>query len=111
MGVAGQKPAAVGLFAVDGDPMPGQRGRFSAGARGHGQGVPAQRVGDNARNHISFGKGIHFCLGSAMARMEARVVLDVLARKMPDMRLVQDQSFRVHPNIQFRGPEELWLTW
>ena len=51
------------------------------------------------------------CLGSAMARMEARVVLSVLAEKMPQMRLVPDQAFRVHPNIQFRGPEELWLTW
>ena len=65
----------------------------------------------NARNHISFGKGVHFCLGSAMARMEARVVVDVLAERVPSLRLVEDQSFRVHPNVQFRGPEELWVTW
>lgn len=65
----------------------------------------------NAQKHISFGKGVHFCLGSSMARMEARVVLSVLAEKVPTMRLVPDQTFRVHPNIQFRGPEELWLTW
>ena len=65
----------------------------------------------NARNHISFGKGVHFCLGSAMARMEARVVVDVLAEQVPSLRLVEDQSFRVHPNVQFRGPEELWVTW
>ena len=65
----------------------------------------------NARHHISFGKGIHFCLGSAMARMEARVVLGVLAERVPSLRLVEHQSYRVHPNVQFRGPEELWLTW
>ncbi len=65
----------------------------------------------NARNHISFGKGVHFCLGSAMARMEARVVVDVLAEQVPSLRLVEEQSFRVHPNVQFRGPEELWVTW
>ncbi len=33
VGVAGQKPAAVGLFAVYGDPMTGQLRCFSAGAR------------------------------------------------------------------------------
>lgn len=65
----------------------------------------------NARNHISFGKGIHFCLGSNMARMEARVVLGVLAERVPSLRLVEPQQFQVHPNVQFRGPEELWLTW
>jgi cytochrome P450 len=65
----------------------------------------------NARHHISFGKGIHFCLGSAMARMEARVVVEVLAQRLPSVRLVEPQSLRVHPNVQFRGPEELWLTW
>jgi cytochrome P450 len=43
--------------------------------------------------------------------MEARVVVDVLAEQVPSLRLVEDQSFRVHPNVQFRGPEELWITW
>jgi hypothetical protein len=36
MGIAGQEPAAVGLFAIDGDPMPGQFHGFSAGVRCHG---------------------------------------------------------------------------
>jgi hypothetical protein len=38
-------------------------------------------------------------------------VVDVLAERVPSLRLVEDQSFRVHPNVQFRGPEELWVTW
>ena len=33
-----------------------------------------------------------------MARMEARVVVDVLAEQVPSLRLVENQSFRVHPN-------------
>lgn len=65
----------------------------------------------NSRHHISFGKGVHFCLGAAMARMEAKVVVDVLADRIPSLRLVPDQELRVHPNVQFRGPEELWLEW
>ena len=65
----------------------------------------------NARNHISFGKGVHFCLGSATARMEARSWSTCWPTRRPSLRLVEEQSFRVHPNVQFRGPEELWVTW
>jgi cytochrome P450 len=65
----------------------------------------------NARHHISFGKGIHFCLGAGTARHEARIVLDTLAHMAPSLRLAQDQDFRVFPNITFRGPEQLWLDW
>lgn len=32
----------------------------------------------NAKGHVTFGKGIHFCVGAALARMEAQIVLDML---------------------------------
>ncbi|SDM55546.1 cytochrome P450 [Allokutzneria albata] len=35
------------------------------------------------RNHLAFGPGIHHCLGAALARMEARVALQVLLRTLP----------------------------
>jgi len=41
-----------------------------------------------ARQHLSFGGGVHFCLGAPVARMEARVTLDMLIRRMPKLRLV-----------------------
>jgi cytochrome P450 len=65
----------------------------------------------NARHHISFGKGIHFCLGAGTARHEARIVLDTLIHMAPSLRLAEDQDFKVFPNITFRGPEQLWLDW
>jgi cytochrome P450 len=34
--------------------------------------------------HLSFGHGIHFCMGSALARLEARVVLDEILNRFPD---------------------------
>lgn len=46
MDITGQQPAAVGLFAVDRHPMPGQLHRVSAGSRLHGQRIPAPCVGD-----------------------------------------------------------------
>jgi hypothetical protein len=54
VGVAGQKPTAVGLFAIDGDPMTGQLRCFSAGARCHAWRVPTQYAGDFADDHDLF---------------------------------------------------------
>jgi cytochrome P450 len=64
-----------------------------------------------ANRHISFGKGIHFCLGSGLARMEARIVLELLAERLPSLRLVADQPMTYFPNITFRGPDALDIEW
>jgi cytochrome P450 len=64
-----------------------------------------------ANRHISFGKGIHFCLGAGLARLEARIVLELLAERLPSLRLVEDQSFTFFPNITFRGPDRLDVDW
>ena len=65
----------------------------------------------DARNNISFGKGIHYCLGAKFARFEARLVLEELTRRVPGLELVPDQQIRPFPNISFRGPTELLVTW
>ena len=38
--------------------------------------------------HLSFGLGVHFCLGAAMARMEAGIALHALVERLPDLRLL-----------------------
>ena len=65
----------------------------------------------NANRHISFGKGIHFCLGAGLARIEARIALELLSQRLPSLRLAPDQSFHYFPNITFRGPDALVLEW
>jgi cytochrome P450 len=40
----------------------------------------------NARSHVGYGYGIHFCLGAALARMEAEIAIEALARRFPAMR-------------------------
>jgi cytochrome P450 len=64
----------------------------------------------DARKHLSFGMGIHFCLGAGLARMEDAIVLELLSKRFPRLSLVTDQHYTFHPNVAFRGPQELWLN-
>lgn len=66
---------------------------------------------ENASQHISFGRGIHFCLGTRLANLETNISLQTLAGEAPSLDLVADQKFAYFPNITLRGPEDLWLTW
>jgi cytochrome P450 len=63
---------------------------------------------ENAKRHLAFGKGIHFCIGSALLKLEARLTLEMLTGRFPTLRLVRHQRLSFHPNISFRGPQELW---
>ena len=63
----------------------------------------------DGRHRLAFGKGIHFCLGAQLGKLEAELALTELVRRFPDLRLVEDQTLSFHRNISFRGPQELWL--
>jgi cytochrome P450 len=62
----------------------------------------------NARRHISFGSGIHFCIGAPLARLELKVLLELLSSAYPDMRL-SDQEFDIIETVSFRGPKQVWV--
>jgi cytochrome P450 len=61
----------------------------------------------NAREHMAFGNGIHFCLGAPLARLEARVTFEQLLARLPGLRAAADNDFAYLETPLFRGPKRL----
>ncbi len=54
--------------------------------------------------HLAFGKGIHFCLGAPLARMEGQIAINTLLRQMPELRLADSpESLTWRPGMVLRG--------
>jgi len=81
--VSAGDPVMIGLTAADRDGV-----RYPAPDRFD--------IRRDARGHIAFGHGIHYCLGAPLARLEARVALRSLLDRCPDLAL--------------DGPPRGWLT-
>jgi cytochrome P450 len=62
-------------------------------------------VGRDPNPHVSFGRGIHFCLGAPLARLEAQVALPMLLERFPDLRLAGEP--RPRPTWNLRGLSRL----
>ena len=46
--------------------------------------------------HVSFGYGIHFCIGAALARMEGRIALEEVLARFPEWQVDHDNATRLH---------------
>ncbi|MCP4905245.1 MAG: cytochrome P450 [bacterium] len=57
---------------------------------------------------LSFVMGAHFCMGASLARLEARVMLEVLLERLPELRLA-DEALHWHHTGVFRGVDALWV--
>jgi cytochrome P450 len=65
----------------------------------------------NAREHLSFGVGVHNCLGAPLARLEARIVLEEVSRRLPSLRLTGAVKLNFPASISMRGPTSLPVAW
>lgn len=50
----------------------------------------------NMDHHVSFGYGIHFCVGAALARMEGRIALEETLKRFPEWEVDHDRAKRLH---------------
>jgi len=60
---------------------------------------------------LSFGGGIHFCLGAQLARIEAEVAISTLLRRLPDLRLDDAENPEWRPTFVLRGIKRLPASW
>jgi cytochrome P450 len=67
------------------------------------------RPGRTPNPHVSFGAGIHFCVGAPLARLELAVALPVLFARLPGLRLIEPPRYR--DSFHFHGLEALRVGW
>ncbi len=67
-------------------------------------------VGRKPNPHVSFGAGIHYCLGASLARIEGQEVFRALAERFGTLRL-ESEELEYAPSIQFRSLTSLPVAW
>ncbi len=71
---------------------------------------PASFVsGRSDKANVTFGAGIHFCIGAPLARLELQTSLPILFERLPGLRLDDTPQYR--DAYHFHGLERLDLAW
>lgn len=61
--------------------------------------------------HLAFGKGIHYCLGAPLARLESQIAFGTLFQRLPNLRLASDPAQLIwNNNLILRGLRSLPVT-
>ena len=57
----------------------------------------------NMKDHLAFGKGIHFCIGAPLSRLELQLAFQILATRLSSIELDDGNDYRYHPSFVLRG--------
>jgi cytochrome P450 len=66
---------------------------------------------EGLHRQLAFGKGIHFCIGAPLARIELRIALPLLLERLPGLRLVDPGALEWEPIFFARGLSRLPVRW
>ena len=66
---------------------------------------------ENARSHLAFGYGIHYCLGNMLAKLQTRVALEEITKNVPSLRLKPGSQISFGENLSFRVPTAVPVEW
>lgn len=59
--------------------------------------------------NLTFGRGMHFCLGAPLSKLEMRVTLETLLDVAPDVRMIKDQTLEYKHDLRIDGLAHLYL--
>ncbi|MCH1512481.1 MAG: cytochrome P450, partial [Acidimicrobiales bacterium] len=66
---------------------------------------------ENARDHLAFGHGEHFCIGATLARSEARIAMERILQRMENIHLDEHKNnFQYEESFIMRGLKELHIA-
>lgn len=65
----------------------------------------------NAAKHMAFGRGRHMCMGAPLARLEARIGMNVLYERLPGLRVVPGQTLDYQPALTVLALNSLLVEW
>ncbi|MGS2588431.1 cytochrome P450 [Streptomyces hebeiensis] len=114
--VAGARVATADI-EVDGQTVRAGEGVFINGSIANRDGAAFEHpdafdVRRDARHHLSFGYGVHQCLGQNLARLELEIMLTALFDRLPTLRLaVPVDQLTLRPGTTIQGVDELPVTW
>ncbi len=66
---------------------------------------------ENARSHLSFGFGIHYCVGNLLAKLQTRIAVEEITRRLPALALQPGVDIQFGDNLSFRVPTTVPATW
>ncbi|MEM7288134.1 MAG: cytochrome P450 [Actinomycetota bacterium] len=79
------------------------------GAWDHPERFDVTRELESLKKHWAFGKGIHYCMGAPLSRIEGAVALEAILDRMPNLRLTGEPTFISAPVLH--GVESLPVAW